>query len=88
MHYPFEAGLILDPPEYQTQPLVPESGLSELDKDRVQFFYPELYDEDHLELIPLRSVPLKLEPGEQINFIFEPPKRVNTPFRRLVNQTL
>ncbi len=40
MHYPFQAGLILEPERFQTQPLRPAGGLSARDLSWVRAFYP------------------------------------------------
>lgn len=72
MHYPFEAGLIRKPVKYQTIDLIPTGGLTKKDKEMVKLFYPPIYKNDHIELIPLESVPFELSPGEQINFSFVP----------------
>lgn len=71
MHYPFEAGLILEPKKYQDAPLIPKPGLTEKDKKLARLFYPPLLKKDHQTLRPLQSVPLKLDAGEQINFLFK-----------------
>jgi hypothetical protein len=71
MHYPFEAGMILQPEIYRTTPLRPAGGLSERDRAWVRTFYPPLKaDEPKLE----RGVSqlLDVRPGEQANFVFEP----------------
>ncbi|MEQ8380945.1 MAG: M12 family metallopeptidase [Coleofasciculus sp. A1-SPW-01] len=71
MHYPFGAGLIKEPPQYQNG-LTPEPGLSERDTTWVKQFYPLLEEEDYTELKPFQSVPLTIAPGEQMNFRIEP----------------
>ncbi|MBI1829802.1 MAG: hypothetical protein HYR87_10095 [Thaumarchaeota archaeon] len=71
MHYPFKAGLIKHPPEYQTRPLVPAGGLSEKDKTWVKSIYPSLQNNSpSLQL--LQSTPLSLTPGGQADFLFDP----------------
>lgn len=72
MHYPFEAGLILKPTKYRTQPLVPAGGLSARDKKWVKTFYPPLAPKDHKTLEPFRSVRLSLSPAQQANFVIRP----------------
>jgi len=71
MHYHFEAGLILNPPEYQTQPLIPDSGLSALDIETVRRLYPPM--EPRLpELRPYESQRFTIAAGEQIDFAIYP----------------
>lgn len=72
MHYPFEAGLIVEPPEYRTRALVPAPGLSPMDIEWAKHFYAPLSDSDYKELKPYRSVNAKLEPGDQLNFYVRP----------------
>ncbi len=73
MHYEFEPGLIIDPPTFQNNPLVPAPGLSDMDKAWVQKLYPPL---DELDALPkLRrydSRVVKLAPGEQFDAVYEP----------------
>lgn len=71
MHYPFGAGLIDEPSQYQTG-LAPEPGLSARDKEWVSEFYPALEEEKYRKLRPLQSVRLRIEPGEQQDFVIEP----------------
>lgn len=40
MHYPFEAGLILEPSQYRTTPLLPLPGLSPKDRELMSAWYP------------------------------------------------
>lgn len=72
MHYPFEAGLILSPIKYQTQPLNPAPGLSTKDKKMAKFFYPPLGPRPPKLLKPFKSENLKLGAGEQAHFRFKP----------------
>ena len=73
MHYQFEAGLIQQPPEYQTNPLIPDSGLSSLDTETARRLYPPL--EEHLpELRPFESQRFNIAAGEQVDFAINPPK--------------
>ena len=72
MHYPFDAGLILQPEIYQTQPLDPAPGLSALDKTTVKSFYPAMLQENQKLLESFRSYRLELSPGEQENFVIQP----------------
>ncbi len=71
MHYPFEAGLILEPERYRTG-LRPAGGLSARDKEWVQTFYPVLRPADHKQLPLLQSQRLAIAPGEQRNFLLKP----------------
>lgn len=71
MHYAFDAGLIEVPTQYQTQPLVPAPGLSELDRDQALFFYGAKQPSNPT-LKLLESVQLDLTPGEQRNFSINP----------------
>jgi len=70
MQYAFGAGLILFPEEFRNG-LNPEPGLSEIDKQRVRLFYPDLED-DEQELKPFESRRLTLGPAEQTNFVIRP----------------
>lgn len=71
MHYPFKEGLILKPDEFKTKPLVPAGGISPLDKEWIQLFYPrEVPKEEVLE--PLKTSALTLEPGKQKDFLIRP----------------
>jgi len=72
MHYPFEAGLI-DRPEQYRDGLEPAPGLSERDQQWVRNFYPPLDESSYVKLKPLRSQPLDLSPGQQADFVIEPP---------------
>lgn len=72
MHYPFEAGLILSPSRYQTEPLIPAPGLSDRDVEMVRRFYPPISDSQYKKLKPFRSERMKLAAGEQAHFSFIP----------------
>lgn len=72
MHYPFEAGMILAPEGFRTQPLIPAPGLSARDEEWAKVFYPPLQPDDHSDLRPFESVSLSLGPGEQANFVIRP----------------
>lgn len=72
MHYPFGPGLIKAPPQYAAG-LNPAGGISARDRTWVKTFYPPLSGSDHLTLEPLRSQPLSLQPGEQANYVIDPP---------------
>lgn len=72
MHYQFEAGLIRQPPEYQTRPLIPASGLSPLDIETARRLYPP--QEEHIpELRPFESQRFTIAAGEQVDFTLNPP---------------
>jgi hypothetical protein len=70
MHYPFEAGLILQPEKYRTEDLQPSGVLSERDKVWIRTFYPPLGPEMRT-LERGTSQPLDVPVGEQANFLFE-----------------
>ena len=72
MHYPLGAGWILQPEEFKSG-LVPESGLSNRDKSWVKAFYPPLTSDDYSELKPFESQKLAILPGQQRNFVINPP---------------
>ncbi len=72
MHYPFEAGLILQPERFQNEPLRPAPGLSARDQEWIRTFYPPLDGDDPVNLRPFRSRRVNLEPGEQVNFNVRP----------------
>lgn len=72
MHYQFGAGLIKSPAYYQTNPLIPESGLSELDIQEVRRFYPDASGKQLVELKPFLSKIVKLLPGQQVDYIVKP----------------
>lgn len=73
MHYPFEPGLIKVPEKYLTQSLQPAGGISKVDKEVLQRFYPPDAQPpvDNL-LKPMESRPFSIAPGEQVNFRIEP----------------
>jgi hypothetical protein len=71
MHYPFEAGLIKEPAQYQAG-LFPAGGVSERDKTWVKTFYPPLTGADFAELKPFQSIDLSLSAGQQMNFYINP----------------
>lgn len=72
MHYQFQAGLILQPSEFQNSPLIPASGLSDMDKSEVKKFYPPKSPVQWPELEPFLSHLLDMQPGEQLDFIIKP----------------
>lgn len=71
MHYPFEAGLILEPAEFRNG-INPAGGLSAKDKEFVKKFYPPIPTSDYVELKVANSQPINIKPGDQKNFIFKP----------------
>jgi astacin (peptidase family M12A) len=72
MHYQFNAGLIKTPAIYQTKPLIPQPGLSSVDKSEVKKFYPDNSNKTQTELKPYLSKILKLLAGQQIDYIIKP----------------
>lgn len=73
MHYPFDAGIILQPEKYRTQPLQPAGGLSARDLAWIRAFYPLEEEESLPELVPLQSQELAILPVQQRNFVVHPP---------------
>lgn len=71
MHYPFKAGLILNPEEFKLKALRPAGGISRLDKEWIYRFYPSDRPKEEL-LQPLVAAPLTLEPGKQRDFLIRP----------------
>ncbi|MGW6517956.1 beta-glucuronidase AbsR1 [Streptomyces sp. NPDC054950] len=71
MEYPFSAGLILEPEHFRGG-VHPSGGLSPLDKEFVLGWYPPPEGARPPALVPFRSVPLSLGPGEQVDFTVEP----------------
>jgi hypothetical protein len=71
MHYPFEAGLILEPAAYR-KGINPPGGLSSKDKEFMKKFYPPLTTSDYIELKVSESQLLNINAGEQKNFQFKP----------------
>lgn len=73
MHYPFEAGLILQPPKYRTQPLRPAGGLSAQDIAQVRQIYPPQPPVNQMtELRLAESRRLTIAAGEQIDLQVRP----------------
>ena len=72
MHYPFSAGMILQPEEFRTRALQPADGLSARDKAWAKHFYPELSEADYRVLKPFQSIRASINPGEQLNFTIKP----------------
>ncbi|MFJ5259987.1 M12 family metallopeptidase [Streptomyces sp. NPDC088387] len=73
MEYPFSSGLILEPERFRAG-LTPPGTLSALDKEFALRWYPSLTAPPAPELVPFRSAPLRLGPGEQADFRIEPPQ--------------
>jgi hypothetical protein len=73
MQYPFSAGLILEPEQYRAG-LHPPGTLSAADKEFVLRWYPPAGPAGPPALVPFRSAPLGLGPGEQADFVVEPPE--------------
>ncbi|MGW0816641.1 beta-glucuronidase AbsR1 [Streptomyces viridiviolaceus] len=71
MEYPFPSGLILEPEHFRAG-LHPPGTLSAADKEFVLRWYPP--GERPGPLLPFRSVPLGLGPGEQADFRVDPPE--------------
>lgn len=72
MHYSFNAGLIISPEEYQTNPLIPSPGLSAIDIKEVKKFYPDTSAVKLPELKPFLSKILKLSAEQQVDYIIQP----------------
>jgi hypothetical protein len=81
MHYPFDAGLILQPTKYRTEPLRPAGGLSARDVAWVRSFYPVEEQESLPELVPFQSHELAILPDQQRNFVVHPPETRQYDFR-------
>ncbi|MFE6282264.1 M12 family metallopeptidase [Streptomyces sp. NPDC057877] len=73
MEYAFPPGLILEPEQYRAG-LNPPGTLSPLDKEFALRWYPPLAAPEPPALVPFRSAPLRLGPGEQADFTVEPPQ--------------
>ncbi|MET7473547.1 M12 family metallopeptidase [Streptomyces sp. NPDC005648] len=73
MEYPFPSGLILEPEQFRGG-LHPPGTLSTVDKEFVLRWYPPADRSRPPALVPFRSVPLGLGPGEQADFTVEPPE--------------
>lgn len=72
MHYPFAAGLILQPEKYRSEPLVPAGDLSRADVEWVRRTYPSLSEVKLPVLGPLEPQRLQIGPGEQRDFLLQP----------------
>ncbi|WP_345662973.1 M12 family metallopeptidase [Streptomyces venetus] len=73
MEYPFSSGLVLEPEQYRAG-LHPPGTLSAADKEFVLRWYPPAELPDPPALVPFRSAPLGLGPGEQADFVVDPPE--------------
>ncbi|MFJ3670085.1 M12 family metallopeptidase [Streptomyces sp. NPDC090106] len=73
MEYPFPAGLILEPEQFRGG-LTPPGTLSPCDKEYVLRWYPSAGSGEPSALVPFRSAPLRLGPGEQADFGIDPPE--------------
>jgi len=71
MHYPFEAGLILEPHQHRGG-IQPRGGLSRQDVAWVRHFYPPLAAAGLPDLLPGRSEPLPAANGSQSDFAVRP----------------
>ena len=71
MHYPFSAGLIIEPAQYRSG-VRPAPGLSARDKEWVRQFYPPMGLSDYQLLEPFKSVMLDIQECEQRNFQIKP----------------
>ncbi|MEU0201201.1 MULTISPECIES: M12 family metallopeptidase [unclassified Streptomyces] len=72
MEFPFSSGLVLEPEQYRAG-LHPPGALSAADKEFALRWYPPA-DPAPPALVPFRSVPLGLGPGEQADFVVDPPE--------------
>lgn len=70
MHYQFQKGLIIQPDIYQSEPLIPSSGLSVYDVQAVTKMYP--VQQINVDLKPFESQRVSLDPGGQIDFNIVP----------------
>ncbi|MEM8728389.1 MAG: M12 family metallopeptidase [Pseudomonadota bacterium] len=72
MHYQFQSGLILSPPEFQTEDLIPEAGLSPADIETAKSLYPAPDSPDLPELRPYESHQLRIAAGQQVDYVVRP----------------
>jgi len=73
MHYPFAAGLILEPPKYRTQALKPAGGLSAKDIAQVRGIYPPQPPINQMaQLQVAESRRLTIAAGEQVDLQLKP----------------
>ena len=80
MHYPFEAGLIVQPRKY-AKGLHPKGGLSARDRKWVKAFYPALKPQAVKPLTPFKANSLYLASGQQADFVFKPIETRDYEFR-------
>lgn len=73
MQFPLAPGMVLEPEQYRAG-LFPPGTLSPQDKEAVLRWYPPTGSGRPAPLVPFRSVPLRLAPGEQADFTIEPPE--------------
>lgn len=73
MQNPVAPGLVLEPEQYRGG-LQPPGTLSAADKEFALRWYPPADLPRPPALLPFRSVPLGLEPGEQADFRMDPPE--------------
>ncbi|MEU8693979.1 M12 family metallopeptidase [Streptomyces sp. NPDC048665] len=73
MAFPFGPGLVLEPEQYRGG-LHPSGAPSPADKEFVLRWYPPAGPAAPTALVPFRSAPLGLGPGEQADFTVEPPE--------------
>jgi hypothetical protein len=73
MHYSFRAGLIVHPPEFKDQPLVPAPGLSETDIAEIRRLYPGIEPTPSPALQPFASVAIEIAAGQQLDLAITPP---------------
>lgn len=67
MHYPFGAGMIASPAQFQNG-LSPSDGLSPRDITWVKQFYPKIDRRTYLDIKPFHSEVFNIAKGEQVNF--------------------
>jgi len=72
MHYQFSAGLIKSPAGFKNKALIPQPGLSVMDKTEVKKFYPDTSQKQLTELKPFLSKIVKLSAGQQIDYLIKP----------------
>ncbi|MFJ3617246.1 M12 family metallopeptidase [Streptomyces iakyrus] len=73
MGFAFPPGLILEPEQYRGG-LHPPGTLSAADKESVLRWYPPAHPQGPSALVPFRSAPLGTGPGEQADFVIDPPE--------------
>lgn len=70
MHYPFQAGLISSPEEFNRSPLIPAGGLSPVDVASTLSLYPPASIPD-VKIEPFVSKRIILNPGEQVDYVVD-----------------